>query len=142
MPRGQNWKPEKVARLIHMRADLGMPWADIGAAMGEKPANCCTRYNYHQAKKRIADIRARVRAEVAEGSCRASATAPQQTAQSPAHFAVAPSVVPPEPSKRPRYFHHPDADIRGRIARQGITAGLFGDPPPGRSALDQREARK
>jgi hypothetical protein len=31
-----------------------------------------------------------------------------------------------------------DADLRGRIATQGLTAGLFGDPPPGRSALDQK----
>jgi len=47
-----------------------------------------------------------------------------------------------EPVKRPRYFSEIDADIIGRIARQGITAGFLGDPPPGRSALDQREACK
>nr|WP_246718530.1 hypothetical protein [Bradyrhizobium elkanii] len=30
------------------------------------------------------------------------------------------------------------ADLRGRIAERGLTGGWFGDPPPGRSALDQR----
>ena len=30
------------------------------------------------------------------------------------------------------------AEIGARIALQGATAGLMGDPPPGRSALDQR----
>jgi hypothetical protein len=33
-----------------------------------------------------------------------------------------------------------DAELRSRIALQGLTAGLFGDPLPGRSALDQRNA--
>lgn len=31
-----------------------------------------------------------------------------------------------------------DAEIRSRIADQGVTAGLLGDPPAGRSALDKR----
>lgn len=34
-----------------------------------------------------------------------------------------------------------DAELRARIALQGLTAGLLGDPLPGRSALDQRKAR-
>lgn len=51
-------------------------------------------------------------------------------------------VTQPGHVKRPRYFHDADADLRGRIARQGLTAGFLGDPPPGRSALDQREASK
>ncbi|QPF81651.1 hypothetical protein IC762_17650 [Bradyrhizobium genosp. L] len=31
------------------------------------------------------------------------------------------------------------ADFHARIAERGLTAGFFGDPPPGRSALDKRE---
>lgn len=30
------------------------------------------------------------------------------------------------------------AEMRARIGSQGITAGLLGDPPPGRSALDEK----
>ncbi|MET3991656.1 hypothetical protein ABID65_003296 [Bradyrhizobium sp. S3.9.2] len=30
------------------------------------------------------------------------------------------------------------AELRLRIAERGLTGGVFGDPPPGRSALDQR----
>jgi hypothetical protein len=30
------------------------------------------------------------------------------------------------------------AEMRDRIGAQGLTAGWFGDPPPGRSALDER----
>jgi hypothetical protein len=33
-----------------------------------------------------------------------------------------------------------DAELRSRIQSQGITAGLLGDPPAGRSALDQKRA--
>ncbi len=53
-----------------------------------------------------------------------------------------PLVAVPRPEKRPRYFSDADNDIRARIARQGLTAGFLGDPPPGRSALDQREGHK
>lgn len=33
-----------------------------------------------------------------------------------------------------------DTELRRRIETQGVTAGLFGDPPAGRSALDKRRA--
>lgn len=33
------------------------------------------------------------------------------------------------------------AELRLRIAEHGLTRALFGDPPPGRSALDQRRSR-
>lgn len=33
-----------------------------------------------------------------------------------------------------------DAELRSRISEQGITAGLLGDPRPGRSALDAKKA--
>ncbi|WP_407146266.1 hypothetical protein [Bradyrhizobium sp. ORS 86] len=32
------------------------------------------------------------------------------------------------------------AELRLRILECGLTGGVFGDPPPGRSALDQRRA--
>lgn len=41
---------------------------------------------------------------------------------------------------RPRYIHEADMDIIARIDRQGLTAGFLGDPPPGRSALDQKQS--
>lgn len=34
-----------------------------------------------------------------------------------------------------------DAELRGRIQMQGATAGLMGDPVPGRSALDKKLAQ-
>lgn len=59
-------------------------------------------------------------------------------------LAAAPAVAAElaKPVHRPRYVHDADLDLRARIAAQGLTAGWFGDPRPGRSALDQREARK
>lgn len=42
------------------------------------------------------------------------------------------------PVKRPRYFHDADRFVTSRITSQGLTAGIFGDPPEGRSALDKR----
>lgn len=59
-------------------------------------------------------------------------------------LAAAPAVAAElaRPVHRPRYVHDADLDLRARIAAQGLTAGWFGDPRPGRSALDQREAQK
>lgn len=53
------------------------------------------------------------------------------------------------PARRPRDAHGMgtsthrlmvDAELRSRIAEQGVTAGLLGDPLPGRSALDRKRA--
>lgn len=128
MGRRRTWTDAMLARLFEMRDVQKMTWEEIGAAFDISAPGAYQRHNYHSTKRRIAEQRTRILAERAE---------------------VAPIAAPPsvaaclaEPVKRPRYFHDADADLRGRIARQGLTAGFLGDPPPGRSALDQREAGK
>lgn len=55
---------------------------------------------------------------------------------------VAPAPAPPAPPRDSRSTNLDGlrdwADLLGRIAERGLTGGVFGDPPPGRSALDER----
>lgn len=142
MPRGQSWGDDKIARLFHMRDELQMSWHEIGARFGVSGPCACTRYNYHSAKRRIAEQRARVLAEAADVARRPPIVVPRPVAPPQAPAVAAPPPAPPDAVKRPRYFHDGDMEIRSRIASQGLTAGFLGDPPPGRSALDQRGAGK
>lgn len=138
MPRGRKWTRGKIALMFHLRDVEKMSWKEIGERFGIRPANCCTRYNYYNSKRRVAEIRARVRAEAAEAATRPPAPPPPPPKPVQSKPVAAPPKAPPEPARRPRYFHDADTFVTGRIARQGITAGLLGDPPPGRSALDRR----
>ncbi|BAL77051.1 hypothetical protein [Bradyrhizobium cosmicum] len=62
----------------------------------------------------------------------------------PVAVASLPVPVPPpvvERRRMPSLDHLRErAELQLRIDRQGLTAGFFGDPPPGRSALDQRRS--
>lgn len=46
----------------------------------------------------------------------------------------------PVAAARPRYFAGDNVLLLARVAAQGVTAGLLGDPPAGRSALDKKRA--
>jgi len=55
--------------------------------------------------------------------------------------AVRKAATPPAVERRrmPSLDHLRErAELHLRISGQGLTAGFFGDPPPGRSALDER----
>lgn len=114
----RTWTDEKLKRLVLLRDGKRMKWKAIGAAFGVDGALCCTKYHLYKANLRIAERRKQL-----------SAAPPPPIVFTPA-----------DPDKR--YFQDADADLRLRIARQGLTAGVFGDPPAGRSALDQRERAK
>lgn len=121
MPR-LRWTDEMIERLFHMRDELKMKFDDIGAVFGMRGSGCCSKYNKVASWRRVEFLRNRslaLRTDMVESGW-------------------TPCDPPVPGAPRPRYFHDADADIRARIARQGITAGVFGDPPPGRSALDQR----
>lgn len=134
----RTWTQQMIDHLIHMREVEKMTWDAIGAAFGVTGANCCTRYHHRQAKIRIAEAREAARARAAHLAANGIVAAPPLPSPPPAPVIAG----PPLAVHRPRYFHAADNDIRSRIARQGLTAGFLGDPPPGRSALDQREAGK
>lgn len=137
--RGRTWTTREIDRLFAMRDRMRMKWLDIARDLGrcgpgrDGPAAVCAAYIYWKAKfAREAEMRA-AGIEPPKRMPRLAAEYNPPIAASPF---VAASLA--APVKRPRYFHDADAFVTSRIARQGITAGLLGDPPPGRSALDRR----
>lgn len=117
----RKFSPREIDRIFAARDIDEMKWREIGEELGRNGATCYWAYRYYGQK---------IRAELLRPQ-----TPPRRRVRSAASDAHA-------PAQRPRYFHHPDNDLRARIASQGITAGFLGDPPPGRSALDQlREAQ-
>lgn len=133
----RGWLASEIARMIEMRDMQHMKWIDIARAFGrcgpfrDGPASCCATYTYWKAKfAREAKMRA---AGINPPPRRIPANY-DPPIEAPA--SVARSLA--APVKRPRYFHSDDMDIMGRIERQGLSAGMFGDPIPGRSALDRR----
>lgn len=124
MPRGPVWTERELLQLFDMRERQRMIWADIAAALGRVSGNAC-----HQAyaghRKNFPD-----EIVLAERPTFASHLRP---------LPVNLEKLLAEPVKRPRYFSDMDGDVMKRIRAQGLTAGYFGDPPPGRSALDQRQ---
>lgn len=143
----RKWSRDDINRMFEMRDVQNLMWGQIGEAFDDTAANCCTRYKYHKTKRHLEAIR---RGDAEPGSLpvlsrRSQPQRPKKKAE-PARPGVAKPVPPAKPVRRPdpvihrpRYFHEADADIAARIRRQGLTAGFLGDPPPGRSALDQKQ---
>ena len=105
-------------------------WPEIAAVMGSSVASCQQTMYY-------------IRKE------RGTATTYHLAVDSPPPSSIEPRPAPP-PKPQPAsagsvLSSHVGtarlammAEITARISLQGATAGLMGDPPPGRSALDQR----
>jgi len=110
-------------RLVRMREIELRPWKEIAACFPGRSVNACESrwwylYNHATGRRRIQRwLPARDR--------RACQAAPSARTKAPAS----------------RCALLIDAELRARIEVQGITAGLLGDPLPGRSALDRREKR-
>lgn len=122
----RTWTDEQIALMIKLRDVEGLPWNEIGERFGFTAAKCCIKYHNVKSADRIAARRKEMR--VAAGP---PAAIPARGAE--LRFLN-------EPVARPRYFSDADQFIRARIERQGLTAGFLGDPPPGRSALDEKRA--
>lgn len=144
MPRnGRGWTTSELDRMFKMRDEDGAKWIDIARALRrcgigrDGPAACCAAYNYWKAKfAREAEMRA-AGIEPPKRAAPMPDAYGRGLAASRAQVAELNSTV-----RRPRYFHDADMDIIGRIDRQGLTSGFFGDPIPGRSALDKRQEAK
>lgn len=124
------WTDERMRSVVELREKHKMTWDAIGARFGVAGSLACTRYHSYKAKLRIAEKRR----EMGLGD------PPPPRVRKRKPLQPLPLIAIPRPEKRPRYFSDADNDIRARIARQGLTAGFLGDPPPGRSALDQKQA--
>jgi hypothetical protein len=128
MPRGYYpraganlWTPEQKERLERMVL-AKQPWPEIAAACGHPKSSCQTMLSYIRRQRRLA-------------AGLALALKPRPSG------IVAPPEPVAEPTARIRRLSTlvDDADLRARIAIQGPN-GLFGDPLPGRSALDEKRA--
>ena len=135
------WTDERMRRVVELREKHRMTWDAIGARFGVAGSLACTRYHTFKSRLRIAEKRKELglHDDPPPRARQAPKTTLRRTWPDGTYIEVPVTV---EPVKRPRYFSDADADIRARIAAQGLTAGFLGDPPPGRSALDQREGRK
>ena len=138
MGRKPNCTPAEIDRLFELRDVQKLKWREIVDITGGTEAGLCARYIYYSQKRRLEAMRAGkpVPAETRKfrGVERGE---PVSSCARPVH---APAVAPQVEKRRPRYSHDADADIAARIRRQGVTAGILGDPPAGRSALDQRRS--
>ena len=133
------WSKAQTERLIQIMADharnrTNVPWYHYAIVLGHS-ANACRDRAREIRRKRRAEQQSADRAEIRD---KADA-AVKQRSRSPS---IAPPIKPAAPldhmaatsTARFRFA----AEMSARIGAQGITAGLLGDPPPGRSALDQK----
>lgn len=151
MPRGRSWTEIEVNRLIALRDDERLIWSVIARKLGRSAGadggvgQCCAAYRFHTAR------RTRRAAMIAAGLTPSARRVPRDNYQkakrdtTPTTVAIEPvpvEVASPSAPARRRYFSDNETSVMARIAAQGLTAGYFGDPPPGRSALDQRQVGK
>lgn len=103
-------------------------WVEISEATGHSIQSCIHRHKY-QLEKEI------------NRKLREQANAPEVARAQPVMARSSPVTTYDDlsrPTSTAGLMAH--AMIRDRIATQGITAGLLGDPAPGRSALDRKLA--
>ncbi|MCK1460921.1 hypothetical protein IVB34_21795 [Bradyrhizobium sp. 2] len=130
MIRRSHWTEADKARLLKLRDDDQLDWSAIVVAMpGRTLAGCKIQY--------YGRLRDRCKAK------RYSATRQLPPAPPRAAPVVAPAVTPAPVIKREARGASLDGlrewnELRARIAERGLTGGMFNDPAPGRSALDQR----
>ena len=124
-----NWLPYQLQTLMKYRKQ-GVKFKEIARLMGRDQILCENRYNYEMRKRKEARLKEiRHKRDLADGAV------PR------CHSIPSPSVVTESSTAAPTIGHSTllanGADTRD-IATRGASAVVFGDPPPGRSALDKR----
>jgi hypothetical protein len=128
------WMSPQLKLLEEMHA-AGRQWPAIVTAVGHSLSSCQQMLSRIRGAKRNAEF------ERARLERRASPKAPIAIAP-PLKPTLQQASVPDPPSARSTSTARllMDAELRARIAVLGVTAGLLGDPMPGRSALDRIRA--
>jgi hypothetical protein len=109
------WSDRETARLFQLRGKR-LKWPEIATALPGRSANACQgRYYWLKTRDRAPAP------AIAPAMGQAKAIEPSGAVMSLATLLA-------------------DAELRSRIAIQGVSAGLLGDPMPGRSALDQKRS--
>lgn len=122
-----SWSEAEDARLDELRAS-GLVWEVIGERMpGRTQQACRQRYSLRHGKP-----------SVRPAAAPAPAAAPRQAPLAPVLAVLQEAEARSFGRRISTATLLADAELRARIATKGLTAGLLGDPPPGRSALDER----
>lgn len=131
----RRWDAAEEAHLLFLRDRERLGFDVIGARLGRSGKGCMARYY----SRLFAQNGAR---HFPVGHPKARKNRPA-AAPAPAPIVAQPQALPPAPAvapeRRPRLDALRDwAELCARIAERGLTGGVLGDPPPGRSALDER----
>lgn len=142
------WTPAEDAALLRLRDAEGRCWADIVADLPGRTYGAIKLRYYSALRDRNAvpkqtrrpgrPRRPKVVEQLAPSVSLGRVAAALPTAPLPAAPLLPASL---RPRRMSTAILVADAELRARIALQGLTAGLLGDPLPGRSALDERKAR-
>jgi hypothetical protein len=125
--RANPWTDQQNALLWQMREVEGLPWPEVAKRLEHPKGSCQTRLSMLRRDRVNAVTRDMIEA------------APDRNLvlRAPANL-VMPPALPPSARTMRTAILVADAELRARCEVLGLTGGLFGDPLPGRSALDQR----
>jgi hypothetical protein len=126
------WLTPEIDKIEDMR-DRGLSWSTISAEFPKRTqAQVCSAYHNRKRKRERDTNRERQRTIERAGKVQ------QLAAPAPAR-APAPPLPIMVDRRMPWLEPMRDwAELCQRIAERGLTGGYLGDPPPGRSALDER----
>ncbi len=129
------WTPDQIEKLCeiideHAAAGRRIRWKEEAPRLGHPISACQQMANKLRHDRRELKRRAELRA----------------MREKVDRIVIVPDALPRTPKvQNPEftratstYRYTVDAELRARIESQGVTAGLLGDPPAGRSALDQK----
>jgi hypothetical protein len=123
------WSKAELDRVVALREDVRLQWKVIARQLpGRTVLQCTSAYHNLKVKLRRAEERSR----------RDGLAAIAAIAVKPAPRAAGPAIVPRRAYSTAILVAA--AELRSRIEARGITAGFFGDPPAGCSALDKQRA--
>jgi hypothetical protein len=111
--RGDKWSFEEIEKLCAVVERFGADWKMVAAQMpGRTVASCKQAYNSHVRRRRLAEAAPSV--------------------------AASPKRLKSWQDKRAKEKAAEQERARARAQQRSITSEFFGDPLPGRSALDKR----
>lgn len=138
MTRSVAWTPLEDAEILRLRDDEGLAFDEIVASLPGRTIDAIKLRYYSKLRSRslvgqgILRKRGRRRRKIAPEVYVEPPAPPLQPVDNA-------GARPPSVRRVSTYVLVADAELRARIALQGLTAGIFGDPPPGRSALDEKK---
>lgn len=123
----QRWSGPEIAKLL-ARRERGDNWDDIARELRRTKGACQMQFQKNKPDGTVKKRRA--------------VPSARQAPLAPILAVIQASPGQPSARRVSTAVLLADAELRARIALQGLTAGLLGDPLPGRSALDERKARE